>query len=58
MRFNLEEEQGLGKRQVGRRTPRRECKRGKKKASLVCRKERARCGGACLHVDVEWNIIG
>lgn len=34
-----------------RRAPGRECKRDKKKASLVCRKEWARSGGACLHVN-------
>lgn len=46
MHFNLKEEQDLGRRQVRGRVPRRECKRGKKKASLVCRKEWARTGMA------------
>lgn len=50
--FNLKDEQDLGRRQIGGRAPGREGKRGQKKASLVCQKDGARSGGACLHVNV------
>lgn len=64
MSFNLKDEQDIGRRNIGGRAPGRECKRGKKKASLVCRKEWARSWGACLHANsdgtegVKWNTVG
>ena len=61
MSCHLKGEQDLGRRQIGRRVPGRQYKRGKK--AVLVRREggRARSGGTCLHVDgagaedVKWS---